>query len=128
LLSACLLLWLFPKLVFITAFSILIVSDTLAALVGRKIGAHPFMKKSAEGTLAFFVSALIVVAVAPKAEGIAAEFFIGAAAALVGTLVEASGIRLDDNLTIPATVGGVLWMLYVVVLPHVNVYALDVVK
>jgi dolichol kinase len=128
LLSACLLLWLFPKLVFITAFSILIVSDTLAALVGRKIGAHPFLKKSAEGTLAFFVSALIVVAVAPKAEGIAAEFFIGAAAALVGTLVEASGIRLDDNLTIPATVGGVLWMLYLVVLPHVNVYALDVVK
>jgi dolichol kinase len=128
LLSACLFLWLFPKLVFITAFSILIVSDTLAALVGRKFGAHPFMKKSAEGTLAFFISALIVVAVAPKAEQLAAEFAIGGAAALVGTLVEASGIRIDDNLTIPASVGGVLWMSYAFVVPHVNVFALDVVK
>ncbi|MEO8167848.1 MAG: hypothetical protein ABI623_06355, partial [bacterium] len=32
LLSACLFIWFFPKLVFITAFSVLIVSDTLAAL------------------------------------------------------------------------------------------------
>jgi dolichol kinase len=128
LLSACLFLWLFPKLVFITAFSILIVSDTLAALVGRKFGAHPFMKKSAEGTLAFFVSALIVVALAPKAEGIAAEFFIGAASALVGAVVEASGIRIDDNLTIPASVGGVLWMLHMLVIPQVNVYALDFIR
>jgi hypothetical protein len=35
---------------------------------------------------------------------------------------------MDDNLTIPATVGGVLWMLYEFVLPHVNVHALDVVN
>jgi dolichol kinase len=128
LVSACLFIWLFPKLVFITAFSILIVSDTLAALVGRKVGTHPFMKKSAEGAVAFFVSALIVVAAAPKAENLPAEFAIGAVAALVGALVEASNIRIDDNLTIPATVGGVLWMLYEFVLPHVNVHALDVVN
>lgn len=126
--SACLFLWLFPKLVFITAFSILIVSDTLAALVGRKFGERPFMNKSLAGTAAFFVSALFVVAVAPKAENLPIEFALGAIAALIGTLVEASGIRIDDNLTIPASVGGVLWMLYALVIPHVNVYALDVLR
>jgi dolichol kinase len=125
LLAACLFLWLFPKLIFITSFSILIVSDTVAALVGRKIGRHRFLQKSLEGTLAFLVSALIVVALAPKAEGIVAEYLIGATAGLFGALVEAAGTRLDDNLTIPASVGCLLWLLYALVIPNVNVYALD---
>ncbi len=125
LLAACLFVWFFPKLIFITAFSILIVSDTVAALVGRKIGRRPFLKKSLEGTISFFISALVIVALAPKAEGIPTEYIIGAVAALVGTLVEAAGTWLDDNLTIPASVGSVMWLLYALVIPNVNVYALD---
>ena len=67
----------------------------------------------------------IVVALAPKVEGIAAEYLIGATAGLFGALVEAAGTRVDDNLTIPASVGCLMWLLYVVVIPNVNVYALD---
>ena len=126
LLSACIFIWIFPKLIFITAFSILIISDTLAALVGRRFGRHPFLKKTLEGTAAFFLSALVVVACTPKAEGIATEYFIGAAAALIGATVEAWLTFLDDNILIPLSVGAALWLLYILLLPAVNVYALDI--
>lgn len=125
LLSACLFLWLFPKVIFITAFSILIVSDTLAALVGRKFGKHRFLNKSLEGTTAFFLSALLVVAIAPKAMGGTGEYIVGAVASLAGAIMEAWFTLFDDNLSIPLTVGATLWLLYALVLPTINVYALD---
>jgi dolichol kinase len=126
LLSACVFLWLLPKVVFINAFAILIVSDTLAALVGRRFGVRPFLKKSLEGSAAFFLSALLVVALTPKVGVGAGEYIGGAVAALVGAIVEASGLPVDDNLLIPLTVGSSLWAFYVVFLPSVDVYALDV--
>ncbi|MBI5472373.1 MAG: dolichol kinase [Ignavibacteriae bacterium] len=128
LLSACIFMWILPKVVFITAFSILIVSDTLAALIGRKFGRHRFLKKSFEGTTAFFLSGLVVVALSPKAAGIADEYLVGAIAALIGALVEAYFTFADDNLLVPASVGGTLWALYAILLPTVNVYALDIVR
>lgn len=125
LLSACLFIWLFPKVVFITAFSILIVSDTLAALVGRRFGRRPFLKKTLEGALAFVVSALAVVAVAPKVGGGTDEYVAGAVAALIGAVVESWGLPLDDNLLVPLSVGLSLWLFYAVFLPTLDVFALD---
>lgn len=128
LLSATLAITLFPKLIFIAAFSILIISDTSAALVGRKYGRHRFMGKSLEGTAAFFFSALVVVAVTPKIEYTASEFLIGACAAAIGALVEATSIKIDDNLSIPFTIGIVMWVLYAIVLPQFDIYAAGVVR
>ncbi len=128
LLSATIGILLFPKVIIITAFAILIVSDSVAALVGRKFGRHPFMKKSFEGTLAFFVSAVAVVCLAPKVSYIPAEYTIGIAAALVGAIVEALPIALDDNLSIPFSIGAVMWMMYSVFLPTLNVFALDAAR
>jgi dolichol kinase len=126
LLSAILCVWLFPKIIFITAFAILIVSDTAAALLGRKFGRHPFFKKSVEGSGAFLVTALLVVAVAPKLDYTTAEYAIGAAGALIGTVVEALSTDLiDDNLSIPISIGLSMWGLYAWLLPSVNVFALD---
>lgn len=126
LLSATLCVWLFPKVIVITAFAILIVSDTAAALVGRKFGRHPFLGKSLEGTTAFFVSALVVVAVAPKVLYLPSEYLIGTCAAFIGALVEAvSGDLLDDNLSIPLSIGLAMWGLYIFLLPGLNVFALD---
>jgi dolichol kinase len=126
LVSACLFIWLFPKVIFITAFSILIVSDTLAALVGRKFGKHPLFEKSIEGTAAFLLSALVVVALAPKAVGTMNEYFVGGVAATIGAFIEASPIRIDDNLSIPLSVGVAMHLMYILFLPGVNVYALDI--
>jgi dolichol kinase len=125
LLAATLLVLLFPKVIAITAIAVLIISDTSAALIGRRFGRHRFMSKSLEGASAFFLSGLLVVAFAPKVEYAPAEYVIGAAAAFLGAVVEASAIGLDDNLSIPLTVGGVMWLLYLLFLPAMNLFKLD---
>jgi len=125
LLSATLCVVIFPKLIVITAFSILIISDTLAALVGRKFGRHQFLKKSLEGTAAFFLSALVVVLITPKVEYLSIEYLIGAFGALSGAVVEAISIAVDDNLSIPLTIGAVMWFFYVFLAPGIQITALD---
>jgi len=106
----------------IIGFSILIISDITAALIGRRFGKHKFIAKSLEGSLAFFVSAIVVIALTPKIEYLPSEYLIGIAAALVGTIAEALPADIDDNLTIPISVGAVLWLLYTILLPTLNVY------
>ena len=128
LLSATILIIFFPKVIVITAFAILIISDTSAALVGRRLGRHRFLTKSVEGSAAFFVSALLVVAVAPKVAYLPAEYLIGAAAALLGAVVEASALGLDDNLSIPLSVGGALWAMYALFLPALNLFPLEIAR
>jgi len=121
LISALISVLIFPKVIFITAFSILIISDSLAALVGRKFGRTKFLSKSFEGTLAFFISACIVILFTPKIGNFPEEFLIGFAGALVGALVENLSFKLiDDNLSIPLSVGFTLWGLYLAVLPHLD--------
>jgi dolichol kinase len=125
LLSAIICVMLFPKVIVITAFAVLIISDTSAALIGRRFGRHRFFNKSVEGTTAFFVSGLLVVALAPKVAWLPAEYAIGAIAVLIGAIVEASPVPLDDNLSIPLSVGTVMWAMYMMFLPAVDVFALD---
>ncbi len=108
LIAACACVWLFPKIIAITAFSILIVSDICAALVGRRFGSHRFLDKSLEGTLAFAVSAIGVVLVIASISSAPISFVvIGAFASIVGALVEniSPRLRLDDNISIPGSVG-----------------------
>lgn len=119
--SALICVIIFPKIFFITAFSILIISDSLAALIGRKFGRHKFLSKSLEGTLTFFISAIIVVFFTPKIEGLAAEYFIGIAAAAIGAIVENISFGFaDDNLAIPISIGAVMWILYLYFLPNLQ--------
>ena len=44
LISAVICIALFPKIIFVTSFSVLIISDTASALFGRKFGKHKFKK------------------------------------------------------------------------------------
>ena len=117
LLSACLCILFFPKVIAITAFSILIISDTVAALVGRRFGTKRFLGKSREGATAFLVSAILVVLFAPKVSYSASEYLIGTAGAGIGTIVESLPISIDDNLSIPLSIGLVMWLLYGLFLP-----------
>ncbi len=125
LLSAVLCIIIFPKVVFLTAFSILIISDSMAALIGRKFGRAPFLAKSRVGALAFFVSAVAVVMLTPKITAQPLEWLIGIAGAAVGTVVEALSISVDDNISIPVAIGAVMWLLYALLLPGVDIFALD---
>ncbi|NWF49882.1 MAG: dolichol kinase [Ignavibacteriaceae bacterium] len=121
LISALVSVILFPKIIFITAFSILIISDSFAALIGRKFGRHKFLAKSLEGTLAFFFSAVIVVLFTPKVEGLFVEYLIGFLAAGIGAVAENISFGFaDDNLSIPLSIGFSMWGLYLIFLPHLQ--------
>jgi len=119
--SALLGVIIFPKVLFLTAFPILIISDSTAALVGRKYGKHKLFAKSLEGTLAFFISASIVVLFTPKLNGSITEYFIGILAAAIGAIVENISFGLaDDNLTIPISVGLSMWLFYILFFPGIH--------
>jgi dolichol kinase len=120
LISATLCALIFPKLIAITGFLVLIIADATSALIGRRFGRHRFMGKSFEGSLAFFLSALVVVLLTPKIEYAGGEYLLGAVAAAAGALVEALPWPVDDNLTIPLSVGAVLWAGYSLFFPALN--------
>jgi dolichol kinase len=114
LISALICVAIFPKLITVAAFSILIVSDSSSAIFGRAFGKHRFFDKSLEGTLAFIASAWLVILIAPKAGPMPIEYFIGAFAAIVGGIAEAASVslHLDDNFSIPVSIGLIMWGLY----------------
>jgi dolichol kinase len=121
LISAVVGVLIFPKVFFVTAFAVLIISDSSAALVGRKWGKHKFIFKSLEGTLAFFISACIVVLLSPKINGSFTEYFIGFVAAAIGAIAENISYGwADDNLSIPLAIGFVMWGLYLLFLPNLT--------
>ena len=120
--SATLCILILPKLIAITSFSILIIADLTAALVGKRFGRHRFLGKTLEGSLAFFVSAVIVVLLTPKFEYRFEEYLVGTVAAGVGVIIEAAPIDIDDNLSIPLCVGTAMWVFYHFALPMIDVY------
>ena len=125
LIAAFLTVAIFPKVIAVTAFAILIISDSMSALVGRRFGKHRFFGKSLEGSTAFFVFGALVVLVSPKISGSLTEYLIGFVGCAVGAVVEALPIKLDDNLTIPLGVGTTMWLLYQWFLPSLNLSLLQ---
>lgn len=116
--SALLLVLFFPKVIAITCFSMVAISDTMAALVGKKFGRHKIGEKSLEGSLAFLVSALLIVLVVPRL-----DLAAGIITAITATFVEALTLRInsykvDDNLTIPLLSALVCYLYYFLVLPQ----------
>jgi dolichol kinase len=113
-LSATICVIVFPTIIAITGFTILIVSDTAAALFGRRFGRHRFLEKSLEGSGAFYVTAMMVVTIVMLLFDAPTIFLTtGAAAAFAATAAEAfsHGANIDDNLTIPTSYGIVQWAL-----------------
>ena len=124
LIAASLCVIIFPKLIVLTAFTILIISDSFAALIGRRFGKRKFLSKSVEGSLAFFVFGILVVAVTPKVDYSITEYCIGIFGAGVGTVAEALPWNVDDNLSIPLSIGVAMWTLYFLFYPSVNLFLL----
>jgi dolichol kinase len=114
LISAIVCIIIFPKVIAITAFTILIICDTAGALIGRRFGTHRFFDKSREGSIAFIVSGIAVVFVTPKISSEPGEFVVGIVGVVVAAIVEAASTRLklDDNFSIPLSAGGTMWGAY----------------
>ena len=106
LIAATLTFLLFPKVISTTAFTVLIVSDTAAALIGRRYGKRRFFDKSLVGTTFFVLTAIGVTAVYQSIFHAGPWFLVsGVLATIVCGIVEAASIRLklDDNISIPSS-------------------------
>ncbi len=111
LISATICVLAFPKIITITGFTILIISDICAALIGRRFGKHGFFDKSWEGTISFIVSAIAIIFIYYNMFNLPFSYLvIGIIAAVIGGFVEAVSkvIKIDDNLSIPISVGLVM--------------------
>lgn len=122
LISGIICILIFPKIIIVNAFAILILSDITAALVGRRFGKTRFLQKSFEGAVGFFVAGLVVVLLAPKVEGLPMEYVIGVVGVALGAVVESASVRLDDNISVPLSIGFLTWLLYALLLPGIDLY------
>ena len=101
LVSSLLCLCLFEKTVAAIALTVMLISDSFAALVGRSIGKIKIYKnKTLEGTLAFFISALSINLLFFNLHSFSYTSII---ACIIATLAEVyeDKIEIDDNLSVP---------------------------
>lgn len=99
---------LFPLRIVIPTFTMCLVADAAAALVGRRFGRHTWGKgpHTVEGSLAFCVAGLGVLAVFP-----ALSLPARLAAVLAAATVEALPLPMNDNLRVPLAAAGTVWLL-----------------
>lgn len=108
----------FSKGVAITSCLVLIVSDSCAAIFGKKLGTNRHNGKSLEGSMAFFLSAIMVSMFVFQIEAFYSNFWIIVIASLATSVVEyySSQIGVNDNFTIPVTFGATISILGVIFL------------
>jgi len=94
---------LFPKPVAIASLYILIICDAAAGIVGSGWGRTRVFGKTLEGSLAFFISGMIVIAFTMRD-----NLLWGILAVIGGALVELIPTGLDDNFTIPVVAGAIM--------------------
>jgi dolichol kinase len=113
-LSALLLVLFFPKVIAVAAFSMVAISDTVAALAGKMFGRHRFGHKSLEGSAAFLLSSIIIVTLVPNLNLPAGLLMAVTATITEAFVIRIGGFKLDDNLTIPlvSAATGVLCYLF----------------
>jgi len=90
LLSLILCILFFDKYIAITCILFAIISDTAAALIGKKFGRIKLFGKTLEGFFAFLVVSLIIVFIVEQL-----QIYIGLLGALTAAVVEIAPIRLN---------------------------------
>lgn len=95
---------LFKTEIAVMAALVLIISDSLAAVVGKSWPGEPFFDKTLHGSVAFFISALIVLIVCGLHYHLGFSLYIfGFFASFVATIIEARPklININDNFAVP---------------------------
>lgn len=100
----------FSKEIAIFALTILMISDMLAAIIGRKFGKTALFEKSLEGSLSFIISALFIYYYFITIYNFNLPLKQSLLAILAATIAElfAKKIHLDDNFAIPLAVSLIL--------------------
>lgn len=104
--AACINFLLFRPEIAVISFSILVISDGLAAIVGKAIPSQPFFEKSRAGALTFFISALLILIVCGLHFHVHWWFYLfGIFSVVCVTVIESrpSLLDVDDNISIPLT-------------------------
>ncbi|MCC8417724.1 MAG: SEC59/DGK1/VTE5 family protein [Rickettsia endosymbiont of Bryobia graminum] len=96
---------LFSKGLAIASWFILIIADTLAALIGTKVGVKMENGKSLEGSIAFLASAIFISMIVYFFIGYNTSFSIIIVSSIITTLSEfySKELSVNDNLSIPIT-------------------------
>lgn len=96
---------LFSKGLAIASWFILIISDTLAALIGTRIGVKMENGKSLEGSIAFLVSAIFISMIIYFFIAYNTSFSIIIVSSIITTVSEfySKELSINDNLSIPLT-------------------------
>ena len=89
----------FPETIAFVCIVVLAISDAVSTLIGKTYGKHKLWQSSAEGSLAFFISTLLIMFLFAPEKALLVAFGV--------TLVEMLP-HIDDNLTIPLSVGVLL--------------------
>lgn len=105
LVSAFLLILIFPVHVAAFSISIFLIGDAAAALAGRRFGQIKWGRgsKTMEGSLAFLLTALIVIPIIPEV-----KFWTGFLVCLGACLAEALPGPVNDNLRVPLSAAGIM--------------------
>jgi len=128
LISAVICIAAFPKYIMVSCFPVLILGDAASAVFGKRFGKHKVFThrnfpKSYEGSLAFVIAGMVAVALTPKVSYAPVEYLLGLAATVVAASAEVLSYEIvDDNIAVPISFGLALWALYVVFLPHFNLF------
>jgi len=102
---------LFSNTVAAISITVMLISDTLAALVGKAVGQRKIYKnKSLEGSVAFFVSALIIMMLFNPLRTFTYASVIACFAAMFMELFE-QWFELDDNFSVPLIIGIILTLI-----------------
>jgi dolichol kinase len=92
----------FDKNIALVSVSIMLVSDSFAAIIGKKYGQIKILDKSLEGSFAFFISAFYILQFSEYFNLISLNIAYIIVIAAIVSLIEliSSKIKIDDNLSI----------------------------
>jgi dolichol kinase len=101
----------FPKLIVVTSLVIMLIGDSFAAIIGRKLGKHGYRGKSWIGSLAFIISSIIAVTIIAILLEQGAHYLLSAYAAVVAGMLAEKFLPIDDNFGIAMASSLVLYAL-----------------
>lgn len=105
--SSCIIIFIFPEVIAIPSLLIMSISDSVAALIGQKYGKIKLFNKTLEGSIAFFLSSILIIVLLPDIILIPA--LIGA---IVSTIIESSNfLDINDNLSVPLSFAVIYFLL-----------------
>ena len=90
----------FRKQVAIVSLVYMLFGDTASAIIGTKYGKVKIGDKSLEGSLAFFITVMVIALIFSQWTGIRIHLLVLILGAIAATITEALPIDINDNLTV----------------------------